>query len=96
MDDKLLTLHPEGKQGVRISRDKYDAIRSAILQVLRDAGEMTFVQLNNAVQERLAGQFDGSISWYVTTVKLDLEARHQLERIQGMGPQRLRLVRDRA
>ena len=94
MDDKILTLHPEGKQGVRISRDRYDTIRSAILEVLRNAGEMSFIQLNNAVQEKLAGQFDGSISWYVTTVKLDLEARRLLERIPGTGPQRLRLVRN--
>jgi hypothetical protein len=94
VDDKILTLHPEGKQGVRISRDRYDTIRSAILEVLHNAGEMSFIQLNNAVQEKLAGQFDGSISWYVTTVKLDLEARRLLERMPGTGPQRLRLVRN--
>jgi len=34
MDDKIQTLHPEGKQGVNISRAKYDMIHHAIL----DAG----------------------------------------------------------
>jgi hypothetical protein len=32
----------------------------------------------------------GSIGWYTTCVKLDLEARGVIERIQGVSPQRLR------
>lgn len=32
----------------------------------------------------------GSVSWYTTTVKLDLEARGELERVPGSRPQRLR------
>ena len=44
------------------------------------------------VHEELEGSFDGSITWYVTTVKLDLEARGLIERIPRSSPQRLRLV----
>ena len=44
------------------------------------------------VGRKLDGSFDGSINWYVTTVKLDLEARGVVERIPGKSPQRLRLV----
>lgn len=92
MDEKVLTLHPEGKQGVNISKDKYDAVREAIVNSLAARGEMGFWELVEQVRSTLEGRFDGSINWYVTTVKLDLEARGVVERLPGSGPQRLRLV----
>ncbi len=94
MDEKILTRHPDpGKQGVSISKAKYDVIRGTILDLLQSNGEMTFTELNNAANERLDGKFDGSISWYVTTVKLDLEARELiLQRVPKTKPQRLRMV----
>ena len=92
MEEKIETLHPEGKQGVRISRQKYDAIRQAILSVLAAQGEIRFKDLPAEVEATLQTSFDGSISWYVTTVKLDLDARGLLERVPGSKPQRLHLV----
>jgi hypothetical protein len=91
MADTILTLHPQGKQGVRISKEKYEVVRDAILNALRTNGELTFSDLTLAVQEQLRGHFDGSISWYVTTVKLDLEARGQLKRVPESRPQRVKL-----
>lgn len=89
-----MTLHPEeGKSGVNISKQKYDVIRSAILKALEKEDEPTFGELGDAVEKQLEGNFDGSISWYYTTVKLDLEARGVIERIQGSQPQRIRLVK---
>ena len=94
MEEKIMTLHPEqGKSGVNISKQKYDSIREAILESLEKNKEMTFTELNQDVQDMLEGGFEGSISWYVTTVKLDLEARGVIERIPGSRPQRLRMVR---
>lgn len=91
MDEKILTRHPDpGKQGVSISKAKYDVIRGTILDLLQTNGEMTFAELSNAANERLDGKFDGSISWYVTTVKLDLEAREVIQRVPKSKPQRLR------
>jgi hypothetical protein len=75
MEEKILTLHPQKKQGVNISKAKYDQIRAEIEQALRDQGPLGFGDLNELVGERLAGKFEGSIGWYFTTVKLDLEAR---------------------
>jgi hypothetical protein len=93
MDERILTKHPDpGKQGVRISKAKHDVIRGTILDLLRANGEMTFTELSAAVNERLEGKFDGSVSWYVTTVKLDLEARNVIERVPKSKPQRLRAV----
>jgi hypothetical protein len=87
-----MTLHPQGKSGVNIDRDKYDTMRQAILDVVQDNGEITFQELTEDVRCNLAGKFDGSINWYVTTVKLDLEARGTVERIPKSSPQRLRMA----
>jgi hypothetical protein len=92
MGDKIMTVHPQGKQGVNIDRDKYDTVRAAILDILAQRGEMTFRELDAAVDERLAGKFDGAVGWYFTTVKLDMEARGEIERLPGSQPQLLRRI----
>ena len=91
MEERILTLHPQGKQGVNITRQKYDAMKAAILDTLA-AGEMTHTDLVSGVEQRLSGSFDGSIKWYLETVKLDLEARSIIERVPKTRPQLLRLV----
>jgi hypothetical protein len=88
----ILTLHPEGKQGVNIDKRKYDTLRKAIEASLRAHGEMTFNALAADVESRL-NDFDGSPMWYFTTVKLDLEARGNLERVPDSRPQRIRLTK---
>lgn len=82
MDEKILTLHPEGKRGVNISRSKYETMRAAILNVLR-ARELTHDELTRAVEKTLKGRFEGSIPWYMECTKLDLEARKVIERVPG-------------
>jgi len=72
MKDTIRTLHPEKKQGVKISRAKYEIIRNAILCVLQTEKEITFMNLSRAVEKEVNGTFEGSVLWYVTTVKLDL------------------------
>ncbi len=92
-NDRILTLHPEGKQGVRIERAKYDAMRRAILRITpKKAPGVRFAELRELVKAHLPETvFDAgsSVSWYLTTVKLDLEARGDIERVRGSGPQRL-------
>lgn len=92
-DERILTLHPEGKKGVNILRSKYDPVRAALLDSLRAAGgELTHKELMAAVAERLT-DFSGSVSWYGETVKLDLVARGAITRSSG-SPQVLTLVGD--
>ncbi len=91
MDKKIMTLHPQGKQGVNISRARYDTMRAAIVEALEENDIITFAQLTEAVRTKLEDTFDGSINWYVTTVKLDLEARSVVERVPKSKPQQLRL-----
>jgi hypothetical protein len=94
MRDTIRTLHPEKKQGVNISREKYEVIRNAILYVLQaqKQKEMTFMRLSHAVEKEVNGSFDGSVMWYVTTVKLDMEARGEIKRVQNSRPQLVKLA----
>ncbi len=95
-DARILTKHPEkGKQGVRISKAKYETVRAAIVKALRAKKEMAFADLDKAVGRALKGKLEGSISWYFTTVKLDLEARKMIKRVPKSSPQRVRLARKR-
>ena len=92
MKDTIRTLHPEKKQGVSISREKYEIIRKAILSILCAQKEMTFMKLTRAVEKEVDGKFEGSVTWYVTTVKLDLEARGEVKRVPHSRPQLVKLA----
>lgn len=92
MKDTIRTLHPEKKQGVNISREKYELIRKSILCVLQAQREMTFMNLSRAVEKEVNGNFEGSVTWYVTTVKLDMEARGEIKRVPSSRPQLVRLA----
>ena len=91
MKDTIRTLHPAKKQGVNISKEKYDIIRKAIMSTLHKQKEMSFMSLSRAVEKEVKGSFDGSVTWYVATVKLDLEARGEIKRVQNSRPQLVRL-----
>jgi len=88
----IRTLHPEKKQGVNISKEKYEIIRKAILSTLQTKKEITFTNLSRAVEKEVNGNFEGSVMWYVTTVKLDLEARGQVKRVPNSRPQLVKLA----
>jgi hypothetical protein len=95
---KIQLQHPDpSKQMARISRAKYEMIRKAILEIIpNDESGFLFKDL----AESVAGSFTaeqlkelGSVGWYTTSVKLDLEARGQIARIPGGGLQRLRRIK---
>ena len=92
MEQRIKTLHPQGKRGVHISGDKYHLVRIQMILALEEFGELTLSELKDAVAAHLEGRFDGSIPWHVDWVKLDLEARGELERTAGVSPQRYRLT----
>ena len=94
MSEKILTRHPQRKNGRSVSREKYDQVRDAMLAVL-GRGKLTHSELMERLVRRLASRFDGNAHWYGETVKLDLEARRVIERTVGR-PQRYRRVSSRA
>ncbi len=89
--DRIQTLHPEeGKKGVNIERAKYDEVHAAILDALSQ-GPMALTTLFDKVSKRLPADFKGSPGWYTMSVKLDMEARGEIERVPKVSPQELRL-----
>jgi len=93
MKDMIHTIHPENEYGVNISKAKYEIIRNAILCVLETKKEITFMNLSRAVEKEVNGTFEGSVNWYVTTVKLDLEARGIVKRVPSSRPQLVKLAK---
>ncbi len=88
-EEKILTKHPLGKSGKNISRQKYEAVKEAIVSALRDK-ELTHTELFDQLNKSLKSKFSWNISWYGETVKLDLEARKIIERMSSK-PQKYRL-----
>lgn len=89
--ERIQTLHPEeGKQGVNITREKYDIVRAAVLDALAN-GPLTLAALLEDVTQRLPAGFDGKPGWYMMSLKLDLEARGVIERVPKASPQQVRL-----
>ncbi|MCP3920594.1 MAG: hypothetical protein GY711_34135 [bacterium] len=92
-DDRIMTLHPEGKQGVHIERDKYDDMRQALEKVIPATDEgLASKDLPILVVPLLNGALwrDASIVWFVVTVKQDLEAREVIEQVAKKKPQHVR------
>ena len=53
MGEKILTKHPGGKQGVNIDREKYETIKTAIIEVLEKGGEVTFKDLTKMIKKNV-------------------------------------------
>jgi len=90
-EERILTLHPQGKKGINILKRRYELVKDTLLHLLEAQGEITYQELNSLAKEALADTLDGSIPWYVVSVKLDLEARGVIRRIPGTSPHKLTL-----
>lgn len=91
-EERIETLHPQGKKGVNIRKHKYDTIREYLLKIIKEEGQITYQDLNDRAVRDLESSFDGRVNWYVVTVKLDLEARGIIERIPKTSPHQIRLI----
>lgn len=81
--NRIQTLHPEGKAGVNIDRDRYAQVFAAIMLALSGGSKLSHTDLVHYAEKHFAGTFDGSLNWYVEVVKLDLEARRMVRRLAG-------------
>lgn len=86
-EERILTLHPQGKKGVNMLKRRYDVIASHILSELK-VSPKTLDELAESSQEKLT-DFDGSVVWNIVTVKLDLEARELIKRIPNTSPHKV-------
>jgi hypothetical protein len=90
-EQKIMTLHPQGKKGVNILERRYVQIKDYILNSIAEHKEISFDELTDLAVKNLTGSFDGKVTWYIVTVKLDLEARGIIERIPKTSPHKLRM-----
>lgn len=90
-EERIMTLHPQGKKGVNILKKRYETIKQFILQAIAEKGEISFEELTDLAVDNLTKSFDGKVIWYLVTVKLDLEARELIERIPKTSPHKLRI-----
>jgi hypothetical protein len=87
--------HPDPtKRNARIAGDAYAVARRTVLAIVpKDEPGITLTDYLDAVATRLP-KVEGwdrslSASWYAMAMKLDLEARGELKRINRKPPQRL-------
>jgi hypothetical protein len=95
MENRIQLKHPSGKKAVSMDKDKYDCIKNALLHCLKKKGELTHKEILQAIIEdfkKNKTKFEGSIEWYMESVKLDLEAGKIIERISDKKPQKYRLA----
>ncbi len=85
----------KGRDGVtNIPAWKFDAVRGAILEALAD-GPVFYKDLNDAVAEQLDSETLeglGKLGWHVVTVKLEMEVRGEIARLDVKGPQQIKAV----
>jgi len=94
-EEKIMTLHPQGKKGGNILKRRYDVIKDFILDTITAHNEITYEKLDDLATEQLSSTFDGKVVWYIVSIKLDLEARNIIERIPQTSPHKLRMINDK-
>ncbi|MBY4893907.1 hypothetical protein KUL25_14200 [Rhodobacteraceae bacterium N5(2021)] len=88
----------EGSKGTtNIPEWKFDLLRAAILEVVGAAGPegMFNKDLRDAVGAKLSAEDLerlGKLGWHVVTVKLELEVRGEIARMDVKGPMRIARV----
>lgn len=91
MEQKIQLKHPEQKKAVSIDKEKYDALKDALLNYLKKNGASTFTEIWKGVALNFKMnkvKFEGSIQWHMEWVKLDLEANKIIERVKNTSPQK--------
>ena len=89
-------LHPDPtKQGTRVTKQYYDAYKAALLEAIpADEDGIFYGELPDVVEPLLDADTAANTKtmWWVTCVKLDLEARGLIERVPGKGKQRVKRI----
>lgn len=98
-EDRIACRTPaEGRDGTtNIPKWKFDLLRTAILKIVGAAGPdgMLNKDLRDAVGAALSAEDLerlGKLGWHVVTVKLELEVRGEIARMDAKGPMRIVLA----
>jgi hypothetical protein len=86
MENIIQLRHPAGKKAVRMPGEKYEAVKGVLMSHLKAKGGATHKEILTATVEdfrRRKTPFKGSIEWHMEWVKLDLEARKVIKRVNN-------------
>lgn len=95
MDSKIQLTHPAGKKAIRMSIEKYEMIKSALISCLDKKRSLTHKEMLTAITDYFQKHhlnFDGSIEWHMEWVKLDLEAKKKITRLDQTSPAQYQLT----
>ncbi len=95
-NEKIQLRHPAGKKAVRMDIEKYDVLKKAIINCLKKKDASTHTELLHCINENFlqnAIMFDGSVEWYMESVKLDLETNKTIERIKHKSSLKFRIAK---
>ncbi len=94
METKIQLKHPAGKNAVRLDIEKYEVLKNAILLSLKDKQELSHSEILQSIEKNFAAndiKFEGSIEWYMQSIKMDLEAKCIISK-SGKSPAKYILV----
>jgi hypothetical protein len=92
-DELFQAVNPVGtKRPIYPDEVKYDLLLTIILATLQEHGPMTFNQLVAFVEGQLLNDFNSSVIWYCTMIKLDLEACGKIRCLRGPKPQMIEIT----
>jgi hypothetical protein len=92
-EKQIITLHPSRRRGAVIQRVYYRTLRDYILSAIRAEKEIVFQHLLEDAKKIFPVEFDGNVSWYLLMVKLDLEARGEIQAFINNRQERLQILR---
>ena len=89
METKIQLLHPIGKKAIKMDERKYNKLKTSILCCLRAKGKLSHSEILRTITDEFINNninFEGSIEWHLEWVKLDLEARKEIKRLDKESP----------
>lgn len=96
MEDKIQLSHPAGKHAIKIDKQRYQLLKDALIKGL-SGGALTHKELYQAVTNEFKRHnisFEGSVEWYMESVKLDLEAKSIIRRIKEKSKLKFELIKE--
>jgi len=61
------------------------------LKTTKDHHQISYEKVDSLAVKDLTDTFDGKASWFIVSIKLDLESRGIIERIPKRSPHKLRM-----
>ena len=80
--EKVACLNPHSGREMKIEQDIYNLFTKEIKNALRNKKALSFTELTQIIKTNLSSKkikFDGSVDWYVVTIKNDMDAKGELK-----------------